>query len=159
MIIPAICDQCYTFFPSGIVTENAINITLSGNKSGPCPKCGGMGHIPDGTFNFINNTIEILQAPERTISELTQLEQILRQTKSKSASPKEIKEALAKESSDFKRIADFLPSNKAELYAFIALIIEIISLILAMKSNNKAVQYKIKNRIEVNTVINNVCQH
>jgi hypothetical protein len=62
--LPAICDDCGTMFPSGFVMENCTNISLSGNKSGPCPSCGGMGSIPDGVFNVLGNVIEILDAPK-----------------------------------------------------------------------------------------------
>lgn len=75
--IPAFCDTCGTAFKSGFFAENVINLTLQGNKAGPCPKCGGMGSIPDGTFNVLGNAIEIITAPERTIEQLKKLADIL----------------------------------------------------------------------------------
>ncbi|WP_394554931.1 hypothetical protein C1N61_08905 [Priestia aryabhattai] len=56
LMVSAICDNCKSPFPSGISIEGS-EITLLGNTAGPCPKCGGMGRITDGAFNFIDNSI------------------------------------------------------------------------------------------------------
>ena len=88
--IPAFCDTCGTAFPSGLFFEKALKVTLYGNVSGPCPSCGGMGHVPDGVFNFIDNTIEILSAPQRTVEELTRLVQIIHEAKAKQQSNEQV---------------------------------------------------------------------
>jgi hypothetical protein len=48
-----------------------------------CRQRGGMGHIPDGVFNFVGNTIQILSAPQRTVNELSRLAQIIREAREK----------------------------------------------------------------------------
>lgn len=58
--IPAFCDTFGAAFPSGYAFENCRNVHLSGNKSEPCSRCGGMGSVPYGVFNFTENVIEIL---------------------------------------------------------------------------------------------------
>ncbi|MGX4607870.1 PAAR domain-containing protein [Priestia megaterium] len=55
-MLSAVCDNCKSSFPSGISIEGS-KITLLGNTAGPCPKCGSIGRIIDGTFNFIDNSI------------------------------------------------------------------------------------------------------
>lgn len=49
------CDTCGTVFPSGIYIENSTDITFSGNRSGPCPRCGGMGSLIAN-----NTTIDVI---------------------------------------------------------------------------------------------------
>src|SRR5450830_1236996 len=96
-MLPAFCDTCGTVFGSGVVADTATNTTFSGNRSGPCPKCGGMGHIPDGVFNFIGNTIEILRVPARTVAELTHLAKILREAQEKSQTKGEVSARIERE--------------------------------------------------------------
>jgi hypothetical protein len=46
-----------------------------------------MGHIPDGIFELVGNTIRILSAPQRTINELSRLADILREARGKKEEP------------------------------------------------------------------------
>jgi hypothetical protein len=126
--VPAFCDSCGTVFSSGIFVENSTNISFSGNRSGPCPSCGGMGHVPDGVFNFIGNTIEILSAPERTISELAQLAKILREAKAKAETREQVVARVEKEIPSLSKLVNLLPENKSELYGFLAVVLAAIQL-------------------------------
>ena len=127
--VPAFCDTCGTVFHSGIMVENSTNITFAGNRAGPCPTCGGMGHVPDGVFNFIGNTIEILSAPARTIDELTHLAKILREAREKQDTPEEVAARIQKELPTLSRLGDILPKNRSELYGFLAVVLATIQLI------------------------------
>jgi putative acetyltransferase len=88
-----------------------------------------MGHIPDGVFNFVGNTIEILSAPRRTIDELSRLARVLREAREKKQSPEEVAATIRKEVPELARLADFLPKTRAELYSFLALIVAVITLL------------------------------
>ena len=127
-MLPAFCDTCGTVFGSGFAADNATNITLSGNRAGPCPRCGGMGHIPDGVFNFIGNTIEILRAPARTFAELTQLAEILREAQEKSQTKREVSARIEKELPSLAPLSKLLPENRAELYGFLAVVLAAVQL-------------------------------
>lgn len=127
--IPAFCDSCGTPFPSGFFFENSFKVTLSGCKSGLCPNCGGMGHVPDGVFNFIGSTIEILTAPQRTIEELTRLVQILREAKAKQQSTEQVSAQIKQELPGLSSLADLLPKNRGELYGFLAVVLAAIQLL------------------------------
>ena len=129
MDVPAFCDTCGAVFRSGIVVQNSTNITFVGNRAGPCPICGGMGHIPDGVFNFVGDTIEILSAPRRTVDELSRLAKILREAREKKQGPEEVAQTIRKELPELSRLADLLPKTRAELYAFLALIIAVVTLL------------------------------
>lgn len=127
--IPAFCDSCGTPFPSGFFFENSFDITLSGNKSGPCPNCGGMGHGPDGVFNFIGSAIEILSAHQRTIEELTRLAQILHEAKAKQQTTEQVLAQIKQELPGLSSLAGLLPKNWGELYGFLAVVLAVIQLL------------------------------
>ena len=151
MDVPAFCDTCGAVFRSGIVVENSTNITFVGNRAGPCPVCGSMGHIPDGVFNFVGSTIEILSAPKRTVDELTRLARILREAREKRQSPEEVAQTIRKELPELSGLADLLPKTRADLYAFLALIVAVIALLSqGIGGNGKSTN------ITVNQTINQV---
>jgi hypothetical protein len=54
--VPAFCDSCGAIFLAG---ENSENSSSQDNPVGPCPKCGGMGHFPDGDSNNAGEEAEI----------------------------------------------------------------------------------------------------
>ncbi|MEP0548069.1 MAG: hypothetical protein ABJF88_14130 [Rhodothermales bacterium] len=124
--LPAFCDNCGAVFGSGFVIDNSVNVTLSGNKSGPCPVCGGMGSVPDGVFNFVGETMEILAAPQRTTDQLRRLAQILGSARQRNATPEEVKKEIRKEVPELSKLADWLPANRTELYAVIAIIVTLL---------------------------------
>lgn len=136
--IPAFCDTCGTVFNSGFFAENSSNISFTDCQSGPCPSCGGIGHIPDGVFNFIGNTIEILSAPERTISELMRFAQILREAKAKSETRDQVVDRVEKEIPSLSKLANLLPENRSELYGFLAVILAAVQLFTQQPSTTKS---------------------
>ncbi|CAN5384245.1 hypothetical protein BH10BAC1_BH10BAC1_12850 [soil metagenome] len=154
MRIPAFCDNpnCNSIFSSGIEVANSRNVTLVGNKSGPCPNCGGMGHIPDGVFNFIENTIEILSAPGKTIEELKVFTSIIKEAYEKKLSHEAVADKIKKEAPSFSRIIDIFPKTKDEWYSFIGLALMVASLVYSQKTT----EVNINNNITVNQVIEQV---
>jgi hypothetical protein len=92
--VPAVCDNCGTVFPSGIyASDGATAITLEGNRS-RCPVCGHWARVPDGLFNFLDNTIEVVQAPDQTMDDLSRFGAILRNLRERDASVDEVQEAI-----------------------------------------------------------------
>jgi len=143
--IPAFCDTCGTAFKSGIFAENVINLTLRGNKAGPCPKCGGMGSIPDGTFNVIGNAIEIISAPERTIEQLKKLADILSIAKRGSVNAEEVTQRIQRKVPELSSLRDILPKTRTELYAFLTLLILAISIIINARRISNTIKINIQN--------------
>jgi uncharacterized protein YecA (UPF0149 family) len=88
-----------------------------------------MGHVPDGVFNFIGSTIEILSAPQRTIEELTRLAQILRDAKAKQQSTEQVSAQIRQELPGLSSLAELLPKNRGELYGFFAVVLAAIQLL------------------------------
>jgi hypothetical protein len=125
-MIPAFCTRCDAIFASGIFAANGINFTFVGNTAGPCPKCGGMGRIPDGVYNFIDQTIHLVSGPATTIRDLQRLVQLLENARAQKDSGEEIARKIEKEVPQLASVRDLLPKTRTELYAFITLFLVIV---------------------------------
>jgi hypothetical protein len=148
--VPAVCDSCGGFFPSPIEASAATNITFSAVGVGPCPHCGGSGHVPDGTYNFIGNSIQFLSGPARSVSDLERLAAILRNARQRQASLEDIRREVADQVPELQRITDLLPRTRAELYAFIGILLAVLTLALGQLRSGEPP------KIEVNQVINQI---
>ena len=133
-VVPAFCDNCGTVFGSGILVEDSRNITFTGTRSGPCPNCGGMGHVPDGVYNFIGQTIELLAGPSSTVEDLRRLSDLLENARSKRIDRDELAAAISEETPSLRNVVDLLPRDRSELYGFLSLIIAAATLIVAVRS-------------------------
>lgn len=149
-MIPAFCDNCGTAFPSGIFAENCVNLTMSGNRSGPCPECGGMGSVPDGVFNILGSVIEIINAPIRTLEQLQKYSKILQEAKDNKLSKEEVKEKIDKEIPELASISQFLPKTRSELYIVLGLIVSSIACATPFIKGDNTVS-----EIQVEKMINN----
>lgn len=78
--VPAVCEKCNNFFPSDAAFENATNVTFDNKTVEFCPRCGGIGHVPDGVYNFFDNVIELVSGPDTTVAELQRLAEKLKKT-------------------------------------------------------------------------------
>lgn len=68
--MPAVCRNCDRPFPSGFVADNVQRMTLIGNTSRPCPYCGGLGDVPDGVYDVMDGTIQLVRELPTTREEL-----------------------------------------------------------------------------------------
>ena len=90
-----------------------------------------MGHVPDGVFNVVGNTIEILSAPSRTIQELTRLVEILRAARASSAKPEDVARDIDRDIPALAPLMQLLPVNRSEWYAFLAVLLAVVQVYLA----------------------------
>jgi hypothetical protein len=127
-LVPAFCDTCGTAFSSGWNIENSTHIGFSNCQAGPCPACGGMGRIPDGIFNFIGSTIEILSAPDRTVAERRLLARILGAARTNEETRDQVIACVENEVPSFANLVKLLPENKPELYGFLAVVLAALQL-------------------------------
>lgn len=92
--MPAVCDQCGRAFNSGIAGSNSTNIRMSGNRSGPCPSCGGMGTVPDGVYNISERGWELVERLPGTRDELLRaagiIQEVLAEQHKRSGAPPDI---------------------------------------------------------------------
>ena len=74
---PAKCTHhsCrHVFFVPGILIGNATGISFAGSKT-RCPKCGHIALIGDGTYDFIDEKISLVDGPSSTAEMLRVLTQ------------------------------------------------------------------------------------
>ncbi|WJE49894.1 hypothetical protein QRD90_12280 [Peribacillus frigoritolerans] len=154
--IPAVCDTCGTTFESGFFIENPnnINITFIGNKSGPCPNCGGMGSIP----NFIGNAIEFFKAPETTVKDLQNFSEILTLIQNEEKTIEEIEDEIQDESPQINSILELLPRTREEKREDLRFWIGNLMLILQMFLT-PLLQEEPTPKVEVNQVINHIYEN
>ena len=91
-----------------------------------------MGHVSDGVFNFAGSTIEILSAPERTVQELTRLVEILSAARAAGAQTDAVANQIKTELPGLAALAKLVPSNRAELYGFLAVVLAAAQLYLTV---------------------------
>ena len=130
-VMPAYCDNCGAAFNSGFFLDNCTNVTLSGIQSGPCPRCGSMGSVPDGVFNVIGGVIERISLLRDNEEILTKASEILTNALEVRASAQEVAQEIRRETPQISNLADVLPKTRVELYAFLSLIVLIIATILS----------------------------
>lgn len=157
VVLPAVCKNCGTIFSSGFAVENAT-VTMVGSESGPCPQCGAMGRIPNGTFKIIENIIEVLSAPQRTIDELNKLSVTLEIAKKEKYSSEELKNKIEEDVPDMSAVMDLLPKTREEkrsdIKFLITTIIAVIGIINTLTITNSSVN--IQEDIQPEQVINHI---
>jgi hypothetical protein len=129
--MPAFCDNCGTVFGSGFVFEYCRNVTLSANQVGPCPNCGGMGHVPDGVYDITGNTIRLLQGSIKTVQKLQQLSAVLFEAQKQNLSKEQVQANIQETLPELHDFASVLPQTRSELYGFIGIILTAIGLMIA----------------------------
>jgi hypothetical protein len=144
--IPAVCKTCGTIFPSAFSLEGRVH--LSGNLSGPCPRCGGVGAVLDGAYEIVGNAITLLSGPQWTVEHLRLLELRLRQAQATNADVEVVRGALTESAPELRSLADVLPKTRSELYAFISMLLVVIGLMISCYEKEKDPQ------IEIHQVIN-----
>jgi hypothetical protein len=122
MRLPAVCNNCGAIFPSDYVVEGVSEAMYYEGNLEQCRKCGHMARIPVGLFNFANDAIDVLQAPDQTIVDLRRFGAILSDLRERGASVDEVQETIRTQAPQFASLADLLPQNRAELYTFLALL-------------------------------------
>jgi hypothetical protein len=93
------------FFQSGTGVDfggTGVTGTLT-VESAPrtCPECGAHARVLGGSYHIAENTIELLQGPERTVAELERLREILRVARESGASPQEVGNTVQREFPDW----------------------------------------------------------
>ena len=120
--LPAICDTCGTIFPSGYSVSGGGTMSAYGNISGPCPRCKGMGHVPDGQYKAIAEGLSANLVNFKDIDALKKLSQLLN-TAINENNITSIKDNLKKEAPNWKNVWNLLPEenigNSIAIYMFI----------------------------------------
>lgn len=134
-VLPAICQKCGAVFPSGYRVDNVINTQFVGNTASPCPRCGSVGRIPDGTFTFVDNAVEVIRASNITTSELQSLIDLVNDwIKDPSISRDQVTEEIRKRAPVLAPLLAALPHDRNEWYAFLTLLATLLTIWLTFQS-------------------------
>jgi hypothetical protein len=149
--VPAVCDNCGAFFASPF-DVNAQNATFFNISVGPCPRCAGQGHIPDGTYSFVGSALKFLGEPQHSRTDLERLAAILATAKKRGASAEEVRRSVDKEIPEFGSLISILPKTRSELYTFITILISILALFLGQLRTGS------KPKVEIDQVFNHIIE-
>src|SRR5437899_147236 len=108
--LPAICDTCYTVWdPHAFNLGNATNVHIEDVSVGPCPTCGGMGHIPDGVYSATTDAIRVVATTAKSAQSLSTLLHILQRARDERATVEEFVMFFEREqAANLKPLADFV---------------------------------------------------
>ena len=110
------------------------NIEFINSRVGPCPACGGMGLIPDGTYEYANGILSILTSSDISITDLQKVEKILRTARqSKSKNSEEIIEKVKEASPPVANAFDSVP-KQSNILQWITILIALVALAIQIHS-------------------------
>ena len=128
----AVCDTCGIPFPSGFFFENATNITMVGNRSGPCPKCGGMGSIPDGRYDTTHDSIRIMATSAKSIQSLQQLASVLRNVNRPGVTSQAVAAAIQSQAPQFSALVPVVQRGGFDIKWWLPFIVGVIAVMIMM---------------------------
>jgi hypothetical protein len=68
--------------PSGIVVENSINVTFSGDSRVPCGRCGRPAQIINGTYDFVGDVVRMVRSADLSLAEVVDLQRAVKAARS-----------------------------------------------------------------------------
>jgi len=127
--LPAICDShsCGAIFPSPISIGNGMHVAIEGIGAGPCPRCGGIGHIADGKYNAIAGNLSAHLSKAADIATLNKLKATIQEAL-KSRDFKGAKTELQNNTPNWRNVWSLLPEenvgNAIAVYMFLLALIQ-----------------------------------
>lgn len=144
-LVPVICDNCGASFLApniigGDVGATAQIIFSGNNRVGPCPSCGEMGRIPNGTYNLVGDALTFLQGPDKSVQELTEFAKVLQDALGRGESDDEIVEMIRRETPEFSSLItnfrSFLASKEGQgLAQWLAVLLAAVLLVIELKTS------------------------
>lgn len=92
-------------------------VPLEGNKVAPCPNCGGVGRIPDGTYTIA--TAELFRSAD--LASVMSAVNELKERAASGAKREEIDDAISKDYPLLEILKRYLPKDPVELAAYLAI--------------------------------------
>lgn len=145
--IPAICRSCQTIFPTAAIGVSGgmgggVTVNMVNSSAGPCPNCGAMGDILDGTYNVGREFIELVSAPNSTVETLQRLGILFQRARDQNLDREEVAKAVEQEFPQYDKVAALIRAN---LWPFLTFLVALIALI-----------YQLNADVSSNTYINDV---
>jgi len=135
--ITAICNTegCGTAWPTSVAGKFTSGIKFTGCTVSPCPKCGGVGRIPDGTYTEFAIA---LNDPRDVAVVKAALEALYRRAK-RGADAAQIGKDISRNYPFLAPLKPFLPKDAAGLGAYLLAGIAFASLLRECKSRPEPV--------------------
>lgn len=91
-LIPAACESCGAIWGAEnlIGGTGAANVQITGSRVGPCPKCGGWGHIPDGVYGIQDDALKVVSSGAVPADHLQGLIDLLESLRDGEATPEDV---------------------------------------------------------------------
>jgi hypothetical protein len=106
--IPAYCDNCQRWTPSGFIVGNVKDLKMS-NNTVPCGFCGRNGaRVIEGTFNIIDDVLEVIESNGLSLKELERLTQILQDAIERNMPAGRLREIIAQDVPKASKINKFI---------------------------------------------------
>jgi len=156
--LPAVCNACGTIFPSGFAVGVGSSNYFSSNTSGPCPGCGGVGRVPDGTIDLSRPDVVAALRAMAQLGSIHNLRRMLallsvvrsddllaiRQTLTSGAADRsedQVIKDVQQAAPGLRNAASLIRNrdNRMELAIWLTLIAAIIPIVIALKSNQQEV--------------------
>jgi hypothetical protein len=120
-VIPVICEKCGAvwFTTSLFGSPPKGTFTIAGCRTGPCPRCGGLGEIPDGLYGkagmslFSPQQFAIVSAALAAIQELLET----------NVQPAAIAKTIDEKYPFLAYLKKFIPNNLTELAIAVGILI------------------------------------
>jgi tetratricopeptide (TPR) repeat protein len=132
--LPAKCQHCGETFPSGIWARELGSIIVVKDRAvgivaNTCPRCGGTGKIVDQSRAFHEDATSILLSASRGKEDLEPLLRVLREMLRTEIAGNEPADRIQRHAPRFTALGLLLPSDAGELYAFLAFLVAVATLI------------------------------
>jgi hypothetical protein len=115
-------------FPSGFSLNNAIRTKFT-DCTCPCPRCGNVGHIPDGVFDFVGDSVKVISDANISTEVLQGLVNAINAYMTDpSASREQITEEIKRRAPGLSPLLAAFPHNRVEWYAFLGLLVAFLTL-------------------------------
>lgn len=144
--LPAICDNRHRYEDRNILLGEGVSAaTFVGNRVGPCPFCGAMASIVDGTYDVIDgrtvrravmNAVDDFRQSDLSVTELTVLRNRIDELRQRTTNPSEVVDALTAEIPEGRLNLGWLSSPRGmALAAWLTLLVAILTFIITWKGH------------------------
>lgn len=123
----AICSSCQLVFAVPFITLEAGSAAQIDGISANCPRCNRQASIPDGYYKTVGDTINVLVSSSHSIAKLESLFKKLISDQDRGGDRERIDKTIKEEAPELTGILSLLPRKRSEVYAFLALILAILS--------------------------------
>lgn len=127
--IPAVCNKCGSLFVAPNLIGGSGTVQFKNCALGPCPACGGTGNIIDGVYSAATNSAKLFFSPTTKINDLLKLQYIIEKAKKEKYSTEQLSSSVKEEVPELLSLNDWLPKTRMELYAFLGIILTILTII------------------------------